>query len=92
MTSVVGALRLDKSKLVVVYDNEPRSRETKAKMEKAVVNGYSVCVWPTNLEHKDVNDCVTEGLTPEFVRYIIDTHTHRDLAARAALVQWSKAA
>lgn len=90
LTSAVNGL--DKSKLVVVYDNEPRSAETRAKIEKAVINGYSVCVWPSNLEHKDVNDCVKAGLTSDFVRYIIDTHTYRDLSARAALVQWSKSA
>ena len=90
---LIAAVRgLDRSRLVVVYDNEPRSRETRSKMEKAIVNGYSVCVWPSNLEHKDVNDCVKAGLTSDFVRYIIDTHTYRDLSARAALVQWSKAA
>lgn len=79
-----------KDKLVIVYDNEPRSKETRAKLDKAVVNGYKVCIWPSNLEYKDVNDMVMGGLSREFVQYIIDTNTHSDLKARVALNAWSK--
>lgn len=81
---------LPKKNMVVVYDNEPRSIETKKKLDKAIINGYNVCVWPTNLVHKDVNDMVLSGLSNDFVRYIIDTNTHRDLKAKLALNMWSK--
>lgn len=89
LTAAVKGLPRDK--LVIVYDNEPRSLETRKKMEKAIINGYTVCVWPENLEHKDVNDMVLAGLSPEFVQYIIDTHSFRDLRARLELTKWSKA-
>lgn len=79
-----------KKNLVVVYDNEPRSAETKKKLERAIINGYSVCIWPGNLDHKDVNDMVLAGLSPDFIRYIIDTHTFSDLRARLELTKWSK--
>jgi len=81
---------LPKKNMVVVYDNEPRSIETKKKLDKAIINGYNVCVWPTNLVHKDVNDMVLSGLSNDFVRYIIDTNTHRDLKAKLALNMWNK--
>lgn len=80
-----------KKNMVVVYDNEPRSAETRKKLDKAIINGYSVCIWPSNLEHKDVNDMVMGGLSVDFVRYIIDTNTHKDLRAKLALNTWSKA-
>jgi hypothetical protein len=79
-----------KENLVIVYDNEPRSVETKKKLDKAIINGYNVCVWPTNLVHKDVNDMILAGLSADFVRYIIDTNTHKDLKAKLALNMWSK--
>ena len=82
---------LPKKNLVVVYDNEPRSVETKKKLDKAIINGYNVCIWPSNLEHKDVNDMILAGLSADFVRYIIDTHTYNDLRAKLALNMWSKA-
>jgi fructose-1,6-bisphosphatase/sedoheptulose 1,7-bisphosphatase-like protein len=81
----------DKKNLVVVYDNEPRSKETIKKLDKSTLNGYNVCIWPDNLDHKDVNDMVLAGMSPEFIKHIIDTNTFRDLAAKMALTKWSKA-
>ena len=90
LVSAIGALDVKQS-ACVVYDNEPRNRDTVKKIDKAIMNGYNVCIWPENLEHKDVNDMVLAGLSPEFIKHIIDTHTYRDLAAKLALTKWSKA-
>lgn len=88
---LVSSLRtFDKRNQVIVYDNEPRSVDTKKKLDKAIMNGYAVCIWPENLEHKDVNDMVLAGLSPEFITHIIKTNTYRDLAAKMALNRWSK--
>jgi len=81
---------LPKENVVVVYDNEPRSRETVRKLDKAIMKGYSVCIWPENLDHKDVNDMILAGLSPDFIKHIIDTNTFKDLAAKLALTKWSK--
>jgi hypothetical protein len=80
----------DRSRLTIVYDNEPRSRETVKKLDKAIMNGYNVCIWPETLEHKDINDMVLAGLSPEFIEHIIKTNTYKDLAAKLALQKWSK--
>lgn len=82
---------LPKKNMVIVYDNEPRSTETRKKIDKAIINGYNVCIWPSNLMHKDVNDMILAGLSADFVRYIIDTNTYSDLKAKLALNMWSKA-
>ena len=81
---------IDRTNLVIVYDNEPRSRETIKKIDKAILQGYSVCIWPENLEHKDVNDMVLAGLSPEFIKHIIDTNIYKDLAAKLRLQKWAK--
>ena len=80
----------DKSNVTVVYDNEPRSKETVKKLDKAVMQGYNICVWPENFEHKDINDAILAGLSSEFIEHIIRNNTHRDLAAKLALTKWSK--
>lgn len=82
--------KMDKSKLVIVYDNEPRSTETIKKLDKAILNGYNVCIWPENFEHKDINDAVLAGLSSEFIEYIIKNNTYKDLAAKLALSKWSR--
>lgn len=87
---IAATVGMPKKNMVIVYDNEPRSNETVKKLDKAIINGYNVCIWPSNLESKDVNDMVMSGLSPDFVRYIIDTNTHSDLRARLALNMWRK--
>lgn len=81
---------ISKDKMVLCYDNEPRSRETIKKIDKVILNGYNVCIWPSNLEFKDVNDMILGGLSTDFVRYIIDQNTFKDLRAKAALNAWKK--
>ena len=90
LVSALGPLQSSKSSMVIVYDNEPRSKDTIKKLDKAIMQGYSVCIWPENLEHKDINDMVLAGLTSEFIQFIIKSNTYRDLAAKLALTKWSK--
>jgi hypothetical protein len=89
LVSAIGTFN-DKQNMVIVYDNEPRSKDTVKKLDKAIMQGYSVCIWPDNLEHKDINDMVLAGLTSEFIQFIIKSNTYRDLSAKMALTKWSK--
>ena len=90
LVSALAPLHASKSSLVIVYDNEPRSRETIKKLDKAVMQGYNIVIWPENLEHKDINDMVLAGMSSEFITHILKTNTYRDLAAKLALTKWSK--
>lgn len=81
---------LDKSNMVIVFDNEPRSKHTIVKMEKAILQGFKICVWPDNIQEKDVNDMVISGLTSEHIKYIIDNNTYVGLSAKMAISSWNK--
>lgn len=81
---------LPKKNMVVVYDAEPRNKHTVDKIQKAIYQGYNVCIWPDNYEHKDVNDAVLSGLSPAFVKHVIDTNTYKDLQANLRLTMWKK--
>jgi len=91
LVSALGDVQSSKPSMVIVYDNEPRSIETIKKIDKAILQGFAVCIWPDNLEHKDVNDMVMAGLTSDFIQYIIDQNTVRDLQAKLALQRWRRA-
>ena len=82
--------KFDKENMIIVYDNEPRSVETKSKITKAINLGYSVCIWPENIKHKDVNDMVLSGMNPVVIEQIIKQHTYKDLKAKLELSKWSK--
>lgn len=75
----------------IVYDNEPRSKETVDKMESAINCGFSVCFWPETIIYKDVNDMVLKGgLDKGTVKEIIDQNTYSGLEARLKLATWKK--
>jgi hypothetical protein len=81
---------IDKSNIVIVYDNEPRSHDTIKKIASAIENKYKVCIWPDGLECKDINDMIMCGMSPESIRQIIDENTYSDLQAKMRLATWRK--
>jgi endonuclease V-like protein UPF0215 family len=81
---------LPKENMIVVYDNEPRNKEIVQKIEKTIEAGYRVCIWPISIEHKDINDMVLAGYTPEQVKEIIDECTYSGPTARLHFAIWRK--
>lgn len=79
-----------KDNAVFVYDNEPRNSQIVGRMEQAIQDGYKVCIWPSSIEQKDVNDMVLAGRKPADVQLIIDVNTYSNLSALAHLSLWSK--
>lgn len=78
------------SKFIIVMDNEPKNKDICRIVEKAIDLGYNVCIWPHHIEHKDVNEMVLSGTSPENVKLIIDNNTYSGLQAKATLMQWKK--
>lgn len=77
---------LNKEQFVLVYDNEPRSKTTKAKIKKAIDHGYSVCIWPKNIEQKDINEMILSGMTEKDIQNIIKDNTFQGLSAGLQLM------
>lgn len=74
------------SDCVLVYDNEPRSPETIKKIKKSIKLGYKVCIWPENIEQKDINDMIIAGYTADEIKEIIDKNTYSGLKADLMLI------
>jgi hypothetical protein len=77
-------------RVVLIYDNEPRSKFTVQKMKKAVNGGHTVCIWPESFDKKDVNDMVLAGISPEKILETIDAGSVSGLSALAAIQQWKR--
>lgn len=90
LISPLQQLDVQKDNFVVVYDNEPRNKETITKIEKAIDSGYRVCIWPTAMEQKDINDMVLVGYTKEQVKDIIDDCTYSGPTAKLHFALWRK--
>lgn len=89
MLSDLRRLDLSKERVVVVYDNEPRSPHTVKKMLSAARAGYRVCVWP-DTPGKDVNDMVLKGVTSGELRDIISSHSYEGVLAEMMILQWRR--
>lgn len=93
-----------KENIVVVYDNEPRNKETVKKMRKAINAGYALCIWPDNFEGKDINEMVLDRIpvkkdyvNTEFVmkkvlnvENVIDDNIYRGAEALLRLNEWKR--
>lgn len=83
-------LDVQKDRFVIVYDNEPRNKHTVKHIEKAIEHGFRVCIWPTAIQQKDINDMVLAGYTTEKVKEIIDECTYSGPTAKLHLAIWRK--
>lgn len=79
-----------REQLVVCYDNEPRSLETKKKISRAIDQGLKVFIFSDNVSQKDVNQMVMEGYSVEHIEWIIKNNTFEGLTAKTRLAEWSK--
>ena len=71
-----------------IYDNEPRNHQTVDRMFKSVDKGYNVVVWPSDLEHKDINDMVLAGYHD--IQGFIRTRTFSGLQAYLQINEWKR--
>lgn len=76
--------------LIVALDNEPRSPETRKKMNKVISAGYKVCFWPNSVSEKDVNDMILSGYSSSRIQNMIIENAASGLEARLKLNEWSK--
>jgi hypothetical protein len=74
----------------IVFDNQPRNKEICALMYKQIKAGNKVCVWPSDLEEKDINDMILSDLTKEDIQYIIYNNTYEGLEAELEFSAWRK--
>jgi transcription elongation factor Elf1 len=80
----------DKSKVTLIFDNEPRNKEIIKKIDEAIEKHYNVVIWPEMIESKDINDMVLEGFSPDEIQDIISKNTFVNLRAKAEFVNWKK--
>lgn len=81
---------LDKSKVVLVFDNEPRNKEIVSKLEHAIDNHFNVVIWPEIIQEKDINDMVLAGFSPDEIEDFISKNTFVNLRAKMEFVNWKK--
>ena len=75
------------SRVVWIYDNEPRNAEIISRISKTIDRGEEVIIWPTSIEQKDINDMVLAGLN---VMDVLKSNTYTGLEAKIKFNNWKK--
>ena len=78
------------SNIVLVFDNEKRNKEIVKNMERAIKKNFHICIWPSSMEQKDINDMIKSGLTTDSIHSIIKENTFVDLKAQLQFNLWRK--
>jgi len=81
-----------KDNAIIIFDNEPRSKEIIKKLEEVIELGYKVVIWHSRRvnELKDINDMIMDGLSQTNVLDIINTSTFNGLSAKLKLTEYKK--
>jgi len=88
LESIVNVL--DRSNVVLIFDNEPRNKQIVEKLEHAIDNHFSVVIWPEFMEEKDINDMILTGFSPDEIQDIISKNTFVNLRAKMEWVNWKR--
>jgi DNA primase len=75
----------------IVMDNEPRNKDIVKQLEKYINLGYSVCMFPEHIEHKDINEMILHGgMTADEILEVINTNTYCGIEAKLRYSEWKK--
>jgi hypothetical protein len=80
----------DKTKIVLVWDNEPRNREIVKLLDKAIEMHYNVVIWPEMITAKDINEMIKDGFDVEEIKDIVEKNTFVNLKAKMEFINWKK--
>lgn len=75
---------------VLVYDNEPKNKEIVALVEDAIKKNKKVCIWPSFVKQKDINDMILSGTDTEQIQTLIQKNTFQGLTAQLEFSKWKK--
>lgn len=79
-----------KTNATIVFDNEPRSPEITKLLKRTITKGFSVCIWPPDMEAKDINELVQAGMSEAAIVRMIDSNTYHGPAAMMKFTAWRK--
>lgn len=81
----------DFSRATFVFDNERRNAEIVRKMKETIEKGFRVMFWPENIEQKDINKMIMDGvLNRSEIMFLIDQLSLSGLSAQLQLSKWKR--
>jgi len=84
------AKNISAEKIILVFDNQKRNKEVCKLMQDAIKLNYDVVIWPSNIEEKDINEMIMNGLSPDEIEKIISSNTFKSIEAQLKFNFWKK--
>jgi hypothetical protein len=81
--------KISKSKVVFIFDNEPRNFEIVHLIGKYIEAGRNVVIWPNEIDKKDINDMVMAFGESMTMKLIIN-NVYSGLKAKVKYTYWKK--
>ena len=81
--------RFANTDMVYALDNEPRNLQIIKYNEKLISQGKTVCIWPSDIIDKDINDMIYRMSAKE-IKKLIDDNSVSGLQATMRLNQWRR--
>lgn len=81
--------KIKKSKVIFIFDNEPRNFEIVSLLGKYIEAGRNVVVWPEEINKKDINDMVLAYGESMTIKLIIN-NVYSGLKAKMKYTYWKK--
>ena len=81
--------KIAKSKVVFIFDNEPRNFEIVNLIGKYIEAGRNVVIWPNEIDKKDINDMVLAFGESMTMKLIIN-NVYSGLKAKVKYTYWKK--
>ena len=81
---------LKNSNIIYILDNEPRNKQIVSYMENLCEKGETVCVWPSYVKEKDINEMVLSGTSVDEIEKIVNNNSFHGLDAHLRIKDWKK--
>lgn len=81
-------VNLDKT--IFCFDNTPRAPAIIKIMKLCLLGGFTLCIWPNSLIHKDINEMILAGFTSESIVKLIESNAAKGLGGLVQLETWAK--
>ena len=76
--------------MVLIFDHEPRNKEIVKLMQESIALGHEIVIWPEEVEGKDINEMIMNGISPDEIEEIISSNTFKGLRAQTEFIFWKK--
>ena len=83
-------IKVEPDNVTYIFDNEPRNKEIIKRMYDVIEKDYNIVIWPDDVQLKDVNDMIMNGMTKAEVQSIISSNTFSKLEALTKMSYYKK--